>query len=118
MRSCKQHVLSALFLSGLFFFTPSAARAVDWKSLEPHLFVEPEFSVLYGEQFELLFLDGTNNSEGLVSKLEWQERNMKLFGGKAGCSFDRLGVEFQILTAIKGESGEMYVPLRTPSAAQ
>ncbi len=108
MRSCKPLVLSALFLSGLFFFTPSAARAVDWKSLEPHLFVEPEFSVLYGEQFELLFLDGTNNSEGLVSKLEWQERMVKLYGGKVGAGLYGFGAEFQILSAIRGRSGLMY----------
>ncbi len=74
-----------------------------------HLYVEPVGYFAYGEEDEFVFWDKSNNSnDGMVSKLEWQERNMKLFGGKAGCSFDRLGVEFQILTAIKGESGEMY----------
>ncbi len=78
------------------------------KEHEFHLFVEPAGYLVYGEQDEFVFWDDTKNSEGMVSKLEWQEKNVKLYGGKAGFSFDRLGAEFQMYSAIKGESGEMY----------
>ncbi len=73
-----------------------------------HLFVEPEAYYLYGEQDEYVFYDETRNSEGLLSKLEWQERDFKLLGGKVGASFERLGAELQLLYAIRGVSGEMY----------
>ena len=78
------------------------------KEHELHLFVEPEGYLAFGEQDEFVFWDGSKNSDGMVSKLEWQERNVKLYGGRAGFSFDRLGAQFQILSAIRGESGEMY----------
>lgn len=75
---------------------------------EFHLFIEPEVCYHHGEQDEYVFYDKTSNSEGLLSKLEWQERNIRFYGGRVGASFDRLGAEFQILSAIRGASGEMY----------
>lgn len=78
------------------------------KEHEFHLFIEPEAYYLYGEEDEYVFLDDTKNSEGTLSKLEWQERDVKLYGGKIGGSFDSFGLEFQIHSAIRGDSGEMY----------
>ena len=101
----------------LFLLVPQPGAARDMsakkekkprKQHEFHLFLEPEFSYLHGELGEYVFLDSSNNSEDLLSMLEWQERDVKLYGGRVGASFDRLGAEFQILSAIRGESGEMY----------
>ncbi|MBP5157629.1 MAG: hypothetical protein ILP18_07155 [Treponema sp.] len=87
---------------------PALAQGFWKKPHRVHLYMEPEGYLAWGEQDKFLFWDHTNNSEGLVSKLEWQERNVLLYGGKVGFSFDRLGAEFKILTAKQGESGEMY----------
>ncbi len=86
----------------------TALSPVYGKEHEIHLFVEPAGYLAFGEQDEFVYWDDTKNSEGLVSKLEWQEKNIKLYGGKAGFSFDRIGAEFQIYSAVKDESGEMY----------
>ncbi len=109
---------AVLILSLLVLFTlqPAAAREKKEKKAgkprkahELHLYLEPQGAMVYGEQDEFVFWESSKNSnDGMVSKLEWQERNMKLYGGKVGFSFDRLGAEFQIHAAVKGESGEMY----------
>ncbi|MBP5465797.1 MAG: omptin family outer membrane protease, partial [Treponema sp.] len=116
MTSQKPAAILILTLLALFVLQPAGAKEKKVKKAkkprkqnELHLYLEPQGCMVYGEQDEFVFWETSKNSNGgMVSKLEWQERDMKLYGGKVGFSFDRLGAEFQIHAAVKGESGEMY----------
>lgn len=103
-------IITVIFL--ILSVTPAPAKAKKskkpGKEHEFHLFIEADANYLHGEQGEYVFYDKTKNSQGLLSQLEWQERKVVLLGGKVGASFDRLGAEFQLLSAINGESGKMY----------
>ncbi len=105
------HILLVILMVRAALLPASAKESSEKKEKKAHqlhLFMEPEGYLLWGEQDKFLFWDKTENSDGLVSMLEWQERNVKLYGGKVGFSFDRLMAEFRILSALQGESGEMY----------